>query len=381
VVPLSRKDLPVEALNELRASLREYARLRAGATPPTVADAQIADIQRKLDSDQTQLAWQDVALVNLCTVQLLLTEGVRIKLMAWRRRLQEVVGDHRFAQYITAAPDIAKATETTLRADLNECIAAVFYFYAVYGIGARSRASVTKRLFITALLILVAQGLIALALSNTLPFVPSLVSDTTAQHVLEFLLATSAAATVGSVVSVQRRLQDPNVSGDPFFQYIQTTYDRFGIAVVSPIFGAIFGIVIYGLLVSNLISSKLIDINSSGIPNGGTNVAMLLIFGFLAGFAEQLVPDALTRIAVRALGSVATTPPIQPAPAPSGTQGVSQGPDVPKNGVASNAVDAGIPLMTLVSTPGDVTPEAKALGHDPTLTSEPSLDDLKKGVA
>ncbi len=94
------------------------------------------------------------------------------------------------------------------------------------------------------------------------------------------------------------------------YRYIQTTGDWFSTAFVSPVFAAIFGVVMYALLASQLFGYKLITIKPDWTPDGGVNEAVLIILGFVAGFAEQLIPDALTRIAARALGTVSEGAPV-----------------------------------------------------------------------
>jgi hypothetical protein len=132
-------------------------------------------------------------------------------------------------------------------------------------------------------------------------------------------------------VSVQRRLQDPAVEVDPFYRFIQTDADWFGTAVISPLFGAIFGLLVYGLLVSGLLSTSIVkfqDASTSNplavaLPASIAGYVAIVILGFISGFAEQLIPDALTRIAARALAGVASADPPVQSLAPTSTRVVA----------------------------------------------------------
>jgi hypothetical protein len=105
----------------------------------------------------------------------------------------------------------------------------------------------------------------------------------------------------------------------------------------------------------------------------------MLVFGFVAGFAEQLIPDTLTRLAARALGSVvANAPPPPPLAKANGAlqDGAQSG--TPKNGAPT--ADVTVEPAKLKTVPGDITDEARTMGHDASLASESSADDLKKGL-
>lgn len=268
--------------------IESYARLKSAATGQHAgADEEIGRLQSRLDHHTVK--WSDLGQAELCTIELLGDDDVRARLASWRRRMHEIIGDARYASYIATSSDPKTAGPAVLRADLAECIGTVSYFYGAYGVAARSRAEVTAALIRFAALVLGAQSvlcvLVALAprAHLALPVVA-----------LEYLVATSAAAVIGSVISVQRRLQDPRVEVDPFYRFIQTNADRFGIAFVSVLFGAIFGL-------------PKID-PRTGIPQNPQQVTLLLVYGFLAGFAEQLVPDALTRIAARTVTGIIGAP-------------------------------------------------------------------------
>jgi len=377
-----RPSLPDEALRQLRCLLDDFFRLVGSVTTANpVAIRQMTDLKTKIEQDRASLWWPDIAQVELCIVEVLQDDEMRQRIGDWRRRMGQVFSAAVFAKYIADAPAIATAKPAVLRADLADCIRTVYYCYGAYAIAARSRARVGKTLFINGLAVIV-----VLALSTWIAnhFVPSRLD------LLLCIFGTAAMGVIGSVVSVQRRLQDPSIDGDPMYRYVQTTADRFGVAIVSPIFGAVFGLVIYALLVSKLLFNNLIGI-ANGVPSSPNDVALMLVFGFLAGFAEQLVPDALTRIAATALSTVgasaartAPTAPIPPAngagPAPSANQTADPtasgagGRNGSANGV-SNPV-----IARLARPPADATPEAKAQGQDPSLASESRPESLQQGV-
>lgn len=322
---MAKLALPPEAVAQLKALIEAYGRRKAdlAAAAPTVkgTDDEIGLIKERVADPKATLWWTDLISAELCYIEILDEASLRARVGGWRRRMQETVGDARYALYSAIAPDPKTAPVADVRADLAECIRAVYYFYSSYGVAARSRRDVTKQTFLVALAILGIQAVIAvlLAIHPTWSWWPALSEPTIIG--LELLVGTSAAAVLGSMVSVQARLQDPKVEVDPFYRYVQTHADRLSIAVVSPIFAGVFGLVIYALIASGLSGGKAFPRFDKLIaPNPPlADVTLLLLYGFLAGFAERLVPDALTRIAARALSSLAgPAQPMQPGAPQSG---------------------------------------------------------------
>ncbi|GAC1415764.1 MAG: hypothetical protein NVSMB5_05280 [Candidatus Velthaea sp.] len=293
--------LPEEAIEQLRTAVASYQWLKTAAPACPGADIEMKRLDDRL-KNKAELWWTDVAQAELCLVELLDIDEVRARLTSWRRRLHEVAGDSRFTLYMASAADLRGTDIAPLRSDLAECIRAVFYFYGAYGMAARSRQTVTLMTCRTALIIVLFESVLAVFLHSAWMKQWGIFS---AQSILQltYLLATSAAGVVGSVVSVQRRLEDPCIDTDPYYRYIQTNDDRVSIAFVSPLFGAILGMLIYGLLASGMVSGSAIPaINAGALALD--KLAQVLLYGFIAGFAERLVPDALNRIATRTLGTV-----------------------------------------------------------------------------
>jgi hypothetical protein len=321
--------LPEEARRDLQARIETYDRLKTDLKRLRPgSDKEVDEIRAK--SPDT-LWWTDIIQVQLCTIDLLDDDSVREDLRGMRRRMQEVLGQERFSRYLATAPDLQTTKPGVLRADLSQCIRTVYYFYSTYCLGALSRSSVTVSLFRVALSIIVLLGLAAAIIAAPINLWPWNAADKNTISILEWLLLSSIAAVVGSAVSVQRRIEDPSVDVDPFYREITTRADRVGIAVVSPMFGAVFGVLIYLLFASKLVEGGAFPTFTDGtiLPKTPFSAALVVLYGFIAGFAEQLIPDALTRIAGRTLASISATPPEpqRPGAPPPGTPQAPESPD------------------------------------------------------
>jgi|SRR5579883_513899 len=401
-----RPKLPEEALAQLRGVLDNYDRLRAEATSPHAGDDQeVSRIRHLLEAQPDDVWWTDIATAQLCVVDLLSGDQIGARIGGWRRRLHEVIGDQRYAEYLKNAPDLSKPQEPeALKADLCECIATVYYFYSAYGISARSRADVSRALLRSAGLIIAIEALAIVLLlasvflgssqgglfhnavasasatpagqqaasvpakgNSTSPPTPQKPSEPPDwRFLIAWILAASAAAVAGCAVSVQRRLQDPTLQVDPLYRYIQTEADQFSIAVTNPIFAAFFGAIMYGLLASQLITTSLAKLPNC-VPDGCAAAAIVLILAFASGFAEQLIPDALTRLSNAVAGAV-----------PTQFSSGSKGEQAPPSGTATQRQQQ-IDAAAKPPTP-QPTGEAAALGHDASVASGPDPSNLDKGT-
>jgi hypothetical protein len=392
---------PEEAIEQLESLLTSYRRLRKGQPLPG-CDEVVSALETKLKNrGGQQIWWTDVVQAEMCLLEATDDDDLVARLHGWRARLHDVIGDARFAVYLSNAPTLTGSPDPKkLRADLGECIRTVYYFYSAYGVSARSRNRATISAMRTAAVILALQFVawLILLVLHTQEHWPSQFDTFRA---LELLLATSAAGVLGSVVSVQRRVQDPTADSDPFYRYIQTNGDWVGIAIVSPVLGAIFGMVMYGLLAAKLILDTVVRFDH-GYPNSPQTVALVVILGFIAGFAEQLIPDALNRVAARALSSVSPTsnpgsaagpqpvPPtvtaIDPPSGPAGKAVTITGTGFSAPGLAvtfgsvpaTGAVNQGDTTIKVASPPGTGTVDVIVTTRDGT--SKPS-DATKYGYA
>src|SRR5579872_1333978 len=100
----NRSQLPDEALDQLRANVDNYNRLRPSATPANSGDdKEIQSLKQKVDEDPQSVTWSDLAEAELCVIDLLDETYLITRLDGWRRRMAEVAGPDRYAVYMTTA--------------------------------------------------------------------------------------------------------------------------------------------------------------------------------------------------------------------------------------------------------------------------------------
>ena len=110
---------------------------------------------------------------------------------------------------------------------------------------------------------------------------------------------------LGGLISMLRRLQALPAGNTPLLDTIALNAGQFGISL-APTYGGIFAMMLYLIFLSNLPAS-IIASSVEGVfpkftdatPATTPDAAKLLVWAFVAGFAEQLVPDVLNRLTAR----------------------------------------------------------------------------------
>jgi hypothetical protein len=117
---------------------------------------------------------------------------------------------------------------------------------------------------------------------------------------------------MGGFLSVQHRLQKIE-DGDPLFRELQLSSGWFSIVVVAPIIGSFFAVLLYFLFVSGFLQGgffptfaevpagngsgiSISDFLAHGVPKSIAEWGKLLVWSFIAGFAERFVPGVLDRL-------------------------------------------------------------------------------------
>lgn len=251
------------------------------------------------------LTWEDVDRLETAMLRVLPDATLRNQAWSLRARYFEAAGPALTEMYQKAKPsdwcDATVAVEL-LRADL-ECVLSEYQKYRTF-LPARDRVRdrISRRTAYWTLGGTLLGALLWVAAQMAGHHVP-----TAANQALTMML-TMLAGAVGGFVSVQSRLQSSRSHSLPLLDRIELETEQFSI-YLAPVSGAIFAAVLYFLFMGHYLQGSLFpDVSLTGIASP-LNFGGLVVWSFLAGFAERLVPDVLTRLVSRSGATEDKTPP------------------------------------------------------------------------
>jgi hypothetical protein len=306
--------IPIFARDYLRVLCAEYAGIPKADGFKELA--QVEAVITKVENDQSDRnwTWADLVTVENATLNVTPASDLRATAMRWRERYRDIVGDTRYTYYAQSAPDAKTASADDLRADIRSLADRTHYLLAT--VTAREKMRNRLTLFLGVVMVVAALVVLAPALSWQNVLLPAVNSacayDTYCIRFSAFELV-ALAGLFGGFVSVQQRLQSAN-DIDPFFKRLELSAGWGSIILIAPLMGMVFAIVLFELFVSGMVSGQLfpgfvsidgakVDLSSfqsfsvGSTPKSPTDWAKLAVWGFIAGFAERLVPDVVSRLA------------------------------------------------------------------------------------
>jgi hypothetical protein len=269
-------------------------------------------IEAALDRDERLMTWADLELLQSGILEIQDVDELRRHVWSLREEIKETVTPQEYADYVSSSPPVlATATQSELHADALQLTAWLNASYALVYMQSRLRNRMSALLSIP----LAAFLLIVLSFGLGLrPEIVSLGSYT--------IVAVAFSGLIGALISAQQRLQSSQTNTVVRVMLLESG----GLStLLSPITGAVFALIMYMLFIGGLVNGDLfpkIDAPSGGnwmtllltaAPAGGANLAKLVIWSFIAGFSERLVPDTVDRLAAE----VTPATPSRPAPSPS----------------------------------------------------------------
>jgi hypothetical protein len=285
----------------------------SGPLPPSVDE-----ILTRYASEK-RMTWADLYVLE--TEILKIQPFATIKRRAWslRDKYREVAGPLEYNAYLASQPpneNDPKVVETEVRADLNRVLDTLHWNYSLIPIRERLRGSIINRIGLGIAGCGVVLALLAWACASY------------DERLLATLILVAFAGCLGGFVSMQRRIgQVPN-DGDPLLSIFQLN-SGLSTLYMAPASGAIFALVLFALFAGRLVEGSIFPVihHASNFYWGDIEWAMgdypvasyakLLVWSFIAGFAERFVPDILDRLIARGQAATQATPsPLPASPAP-----------------------------------------------------------------
>jgi hypothetical protein len=132
------------------------------------------------------------------------------------------------------------------------------------------------------------------------------------QTLVATLLILMLAGSLGGFMSLLQRIQSTPTGGDPLISILEVQNGAFSL-YLAPVSGAIFAVLLYLIFLGKLVSGVIFPENLTHFhlwwgqvhlaavpPPAPEDYAKLVVWSFIAGFAERFVPDTLDRLVNRA---------------------------------------------------------------------------------
>lgn len=321
--------------------LRGQYQLLLEQTPQQQPTASIATLIADAKQHLNDVSWSDVFTLESAYLFAIIDSGgverLRAEVILARNRLRDVIGASEYLTYEKVVPaDVTTMTPAQLGAELMALAERIRYLYTFVP----PKESVRNKMAIDAALWTMGAALLGIAIY--------LVAEWRYQTALVTILVVLFVGQMGGFLSVQQRLQGSG-GVDPLFKELQLSNGWFSVVVISPISGGLFAVVLYFMFVGGLMSGGLfprfgpspaptvipvavasaaaattvpatgptalpapaptpcpptaacspISITQFFVraePTGIEDWGKLLVWAFIAGFAERFVPDVLTRL-------------------------------------------------------------------------------------
>ncbi|MBV9848421.1 MAG: hypothetical protein JO250_01920 [Armatimonadetes bacterium] len=292
-------DYGVEYFNQLVA---QYQTLTPEEKKPNPSAQELADLLI-LEQDRHRLNWGDLSGLEMCLLKLAPGAALPYLACSLRARYQDVAGHDWYDQNGLMAPPERAVTlddamrANLLRADLEMLLADMQRIRGLITARERQRNQVTVLGTVAAAAALLA----ALALGHFSRYHAA--AAWRPLMVVGFVMLTGA---TGGLVSMLRRLQCLSTTCTPVHDTIQFDAGQPSLwlsALYGAIFAKILTLVFMGHMLNTLIgvpdagTTSLFPNFLSGFqPAGPGEFAKLMVWSFIAGFAEKFVPDVLDRI-------------------------------------------------------------------------------------
>lgn len=296
--------------------------------------------------EKDELAWDDVYSFDLELLDHLSDEDLVRKAYDMRSKYRSIAGVRDYDSYIASKPpdlttlqlegvkrdEQALVATEVLRADIRYLLGQFYLYYSLMPLREQLRDELTRRARKWTLIFL---GVFGLFLILNLIFISQLFK-TLGGVVYSTVGVVVFAGIMGGCVSMLQRIQSAPNEGDALYNLAALSHGWKGISL-SPLYGSIFAMLLYVLFIAGILqgavfpqiapppapttppaataaantappsttppeSAATTATDPYKLPFSGTapvdakSYALLIIWSFIAGFAERLVPDTLNRL-------------------------------------------------------------------------------------
>ena len=325
---------PTEAQSYFDQLLGEYALI-----PEENVSAQykkeITEIEDLRDKKPEKLTWDNLLKLELILLEIMPVERLMRRAWITRTRFRDVVGAEVYKEYLGTNPPLPQLNppitsppsdagdlpdapslvsfhpynmtsdeERALRGDLQVILEDTFWRFRIRTAWEERRNWFAKAFgWIYAVLVLFGLGPVIFLI-----YLPPGNADEL--HPIFTLLAVTMIGALGGFVSMLQRLQSLPSGGQRNENLIEMVYGRNSILSQSLLSGACFSLVLLFIFLGGLLRGGLFpdypDQNGATfihllrtVSLDGTQFAKLLVWSFIAGFAERFVPDFLDRFSAK----------------------------------------------------------------------------------
>lgn len=246
--------------------------------------------------------WPDLYRLEMLSLRARSEEDLRRSAWTIRLRFRNIAGEANYQAYLASTPpDPATANKEQLLADLQNVLRRGYYLLILRPVSEDVRQKLLRYAAVVAAFCVVATAWIALF--------GNLANGSGVGHIDLFTVVLLAGAIGGTMSLVQRLLQLSDA--DPLILRMSDRAAFIQSAIIPPISGAIFAALLFMLFASGILKGPLFPAflpfkaaTSQTImsqiltlsPQDGQQGAMLLVWSFIAGFAERFVPNTITRL-------------------------------------------------------------------------------------